>query len=848
MEGLRTLLTTATCAIFFSPAAYGFQEEPIRIKLRQNAEPRFGFSDPSSDAPRIRIAPVPESNSPADPLAQESAAQVPGSASDDEGGAPEYSVSEQKLLDAIRRRKAIEHELNGVRRDGDAQTEVKLARELRTVEQTILKLGKSTGRVPDGELTQLRDQHLGLLKWLADHSEVNDLDSAAELWNDSLQQLTALNGPDHWMTRTARAELNRIQTLRKLEPAKRREFHRAAALTLEFAKKQSTVSPAKLRPLVDEIARLHLETIGPDHARSGAALNNQALVMADMGEWGRADQVFDHVLQIYRSTIGSQHPEYATTLSNHADLLKHTARFEQAEKSELAAQRIIEKVYGRSSRQYVQSLLKVSTIAAAAGKLPRALQLLEEVESRMADSDDTTNYDRINFYAHQSAVLRQQGEYDRALHAIRRALELTEAEAGGNSPAFAKLRNNLGLILIESGKLAEADQVVTEARVMVRQSFGTQHPQYAVALTNEANLRQEQGRLREAELLLTEAIQILDRTAGRHHPAMATIMNNLALVKIEQRQLTQAAALLEAALKIERDTLSETHPAYIITLENAARLQQVRQNKAAALQLVEQAVDVGLQIYGEEHPEHARHLMHLSEFLTESRKLGAAEAAARQGAKILGEELGRRHPEYADALINVGRVYQAMQQPDRAERMMAEGVRILEEELGKQHPEYARALVEFGGYYNRIKDYETSEELLSEGAQILAERLGKQHPEHAQAIRQLAVVTRNLKNPQEAEKLLVQAAQSLAVSVGRQHPEYVETLRELVVVYDVMQRPDRSEWVRDRIEAITAVWVSEAEDQAVAKLNAELERVMRRSGLQIQATRPSDGSRVPVKQ
>ena len=109
-------------------------------------------------------------------------------------------------------------------------------------------------------------------------------------------------------------------------------------------------------------------------------------------------------------------------------------------------------------------------------------------------------------------------------------------------------------------------------------------------------------------------------------------------------------------------------------------------------------------------------------------------------------------------------------------------------------------------------------------------------------------MTRNLKNPQEAEKLLVQAAQSLAVSVGRQHPEYVETLRELVVVYDVMQRPDRSEWVRDRIEAITAVWVSEAEDQAVAKLNAELERVMRRSGLQIQATRPSDGSRVPVKQ
>ena len=127
------------------------------------------------------------------------------------------------------RQDAVENVL-AARRTGSLQEEFQAAERLCEIERRILQRADEFPEHERDELDGLRDQHLGLLTWLADRYESTDLGHCETVWQETVQQLTALHGAGHWTTRTAVWELHRVQTTLRLDKPQRAELTEAQRL------------------------------------------------------------------------------------------------------------------------------------------------------------------------------------------------------------------------------------------------------------------------------------------------------------------------------------------------------------------------------------------------------------------------------------------------------------------------------------------------------------------------------------------------------------------------------------------------------------------------------------------
>src|SRR5215831_10630033 len=90
---------------------------------------------------------------------------------------------------------------------------------------------------------------------------------------------------------------------------------------------------------------------------------------------------------------------------------------------------------------------------------------------------------------------------------LRVALE----EAERNNPTgerLAPLRNNLGVVLRDEGKFAEAERLLRRAVDLCRTTYGPRHRNTTIALGGLAGVLTSETRLAEADQLLREAISI----------------------------------------------------------------------------------------------------------------------------------------------------------------------------------------------------------------------------------------------------------------------------------------------------------------------------------------------------
>ena len=126
-------------------------------------------------------------------------------------------------------------------------------------------------------------------------------------------------------------------------------------------------------------------------------------------------------------------------------------------------------------------------------------------------------------------LLAQQGKLAEATAHLTTVLRL--------QPTFVTAHNNLGLLLAQQGKLAEATAHYAEALRL--------RPDYEAAHNNLGNALAQQGKLAEAITHYAKALQI--------QPAYAEAHYNLGLLFAQQGQRAEAIAALEAALRYRPD-------------------------------------------------------------------------------------------------------------------------------------------------------------------------------------------------------------------------------------------------------------------------------------------------------
>jgi tetratricopeptide (TPR) repeat protein len=193
---------------------------------------------------------------------------------------------------------------------------------------------------------------------------------------------------------------------------------------------------------------------------------------------------------------------------------------------------------------------------------------------------------------------------------------------------------DVGLLLLELGRLEEAEELLREAYTTRRRMLGSEHPSTLAAMDSLAVLLQRAAKYGDAEVLFREAIATRQAARSRVGGAIETggarsktqgardardarddaprpdaltaetltSMNNLGAMLMKQGKYEEAMQLLRTALDERKRLLGSRHSDTLVSLSNLAALFLHMKDDVQAEPYIMEAVRTSQEILGGEHP------------------------------------------------------------------------------------------------------------------------------------------------------------------------------------------------------------------------------------------------------
>jgi tetratricopeptide (TPR) repeat protein len=346
----------------------------------------------------------------------------------------------------------------------------------------------------------------------------------------------------------------------------------------------------KAEPLFEEALRIRRKVLGPKHLDTALSLNNLALLYHAMGEYAKAEPLLEEALRIRQKVLGKEHPDVAVSLNNLAELYRAIAEYAKAEPLYQEALRIYRKVLGPE------------------------------------------NPGTVTFLNNLALLYQNMGEYAKAEPLFEEALRIRQKVLGKEHPDTAASLNNLATLYWTMGEYAKTEPLLQEALRIWQKILGPEHPYTADSLNNLAKLYEDMGEYAKAEPLYKEALGIRQKVLGKEHIDSAMSLDTLAELYIAMGEYAKAQPLCEEALRIWQKVLGPEHPSTAIGLNTLALLYHAMGEYAKAEPLYQEALRIYQKVLGPEHPSTAIGLNNLALLEFDLYRIDEATALARQAS------------------------------------------------------------------------------------------------------------------------------------------------------------------------------------------------------------------------
>ncbi len=271
-----------------------------------------------------------------------------------------------------------------------------------------------------------------------------------------------------------------------------------------------------------EAADLTRSLRGPTSRDYAASLNNLGFGHLANYDYQAARQCFTESVEIFRRVMGEDNPEIATVFSNLGLLYDLIDDADGAEHAHARALEILKTHKEDRLSDYLRVLNNVAANHHHNHRESAAEQLHLEVLGSLdkiptSERDHEWAYHKAATLHNLSGVYRAKGNFEQAEMKAREALALIAECMGKDNEDYERSLHNLGLILSQQGKNAEAEQVLREA--LERRSC---------ALGDRASGSGSESVL--AALLVrtgrvTEAIELMERDASRDDQKMWQVLS-----------------------------------------------------------------------------------------------------------------------------------------------------------------------------------------------------------------------------------------------------------------------------------------------------------------------------------
>ncbi|MBA3820591.1 MAG: tetratricopeptide repeat protein [Deltaproteobacteria bacterium] len=246
--------------------------------------------------------------------------------------------------------------------------------------------------------------------------------------------------------------------------------------------------------------------------------------------------------------------------------------------------------------------------------------------------------------------------YDDA-HQWASAADAAVLRAGNPPDLRAGLHMNVGTLLIESGKLVEAERELAAALELRTRHLPDGVIGIADVHNNLAALLQRQGKMDASQQHFEQALALYRSVHGDEHPDVFETFINLGFLFTERGQPAKALEYLEQARTLGERVLGPDHLNVGITIDTMGLARVSLGEYAEAAKLHRQAYEILLKAAGPKHPRTGFAMGNVARAAQRLADYPAAITAYREAATILREALGPKHDIVGTVTQGLGTVY-----------------------------------------------------------------------------------------------------------------------------------------------------------------------------------------------
>ncbi len=392
-----------------------------------------------------------------------------------------------------------------------------------------------------------------------------------------------------------------------------------------------------------------------------------------LGAQDRAIKSLDEALAIQRRLLGERNPDTLETMDLLGMVYTDLGQYDRAQEYLVPALKGRREVLGNANKKTIHSINNLArayrSTERAARSLPLFLEALDLANKHLGETDADTL-----MIANNLAVFYQQsGESDRAIELLRDVLRKCESNVKleRNSAKIIYVMNNLGTVLKQEKRYAEALPLLTTAMEVRRHTLPEGHPYTINSMFRLADLYRLMNRHNDAVALLRESInaEMKSHTDGDQY-----------LVKQFNQRYFQSepdyGTLLEGVAK---DYSELTGTEAIQTLQTAVGLADHLVRRKAygpAEALLRHALETaGYALKPAEETAVAIRTAY-ADLCTKQARYADAENHLVVAHTALEKALGRPHARTCAVAARLASLYLAWTKPDKAEPILRELVRL----------------------------------------------------------------------------------------------------------------------------------------------------------------------------
>jgi len=354
------------------------------------------------------------------------------------------------------------------------------------------------------------------------------------------------------------------------------------------------------------------------------------------------------------------------------------------------------------------------------------------------------------------------GRYEEAEIQMRTALETLQSLDPTPSNEVARIKTQLGAVLIDSGKTDEAEQILRSARQVFAEAGPKQAVSWATATNSLADVARVRGNNETAKELNETALAAVRSIEGESADAIeASVLIDLGSLDLELMKVERAEKRIREGLSLQRTVLGDNHPTIAQTQLNLAKVLAEKGEFDTADQLFRASLETTREVFGRDHIRVAV-VLHNYGLHLKNQNPKQAEAYLREAVEIME---GRGNDVAVARTLDVlAAIQMDLEEFDRAESNFKRSLQLRQGSLPDDHPDIAQSLNNLGSLYMRSQRYDLAVPMLEQALDRYRRTLGDRHP-------QVVVVTYNLGSTLsdagnlESARLKLESAWKLATEI-----------------------------------------------------------------------------------